>query len=176
VNGQLLTARGVHDDVAARAECANAAGARALVGIYFDAGASNNAGSVTGYDAVRPFAAKNLQLARLVQQDVLAAMNSRGWSIPSEGVQRDDQLGSTINAAGDNYGHLLLLGPAKPGWFDTPSTMPGALIEPLFITDPFEGSIASSNTGQQVIAGGIADAIEQFLKPQAGPARARSRQ
>jgi N-acetylmuramoyl-L-alanine amidase len=176
VNGQLLTARGVHDDVAARAECANAAGASALVGIYFDAGASNNAGSVTGYDAVRPFAAKNLQLARLVQQDVLAAMNSRGWSIPDEGVQRDDQLGSTINAAGDNYGHLLLLGPAKPGWFDTPSTMPGALIEPLFITDPFEGSIASSNTGQQVIAGGIADAIEQFLKPQAGPARARSRQ
>jgi len=177
VNGTLLTARGVHDDVAARAQCANAAGASALVGIYFDAGASNNAGSVTGYDAVRPFAAQNLRLAQLVQQDVLAAMNSRGWSIPDEGVQQDSQLGSTVNAStGDSYGHLLLLGPAKPGWFETPSRMPGALIEPLFITDPFEGSIANSQTGQRVIASGIADAVEQFFKPRARPGRARSRQ
>jgi N-acetylmuramoyl-L-alanine amidase len=161
--GQLLTARGVHDDVAARAECANRGGANALIGIYFDAGASNNAGSVTGYDAVRPFAAQNLRLATLVQHDVLAAMNSRGWSIPDEGVQLDSQLGSTVNAsAGDSYGHLMLLGPAKPGWFETPSKMPGALIEPLFITDPFEGSIADSGTGQQVIASGIAAAVEQL--------------
>lgn len=165
VDGQLLTARGVHDDVAARAVCANQGGASALVGIYFDAGASNNAGSVTGYDAARAFAARNLRLATLVQDDVLAAMDSHGWNIPDEGVQPDNQLGSTVNAStGDSYGHLLLLGPAKPGWFDTPSKMPGALIEPLFITDPFEGSIANSSTGQQVIASGIAKALEQFFK------------
>ena len=175
VDGRLLTARGVHDDVAARAQCANEADAKALVGIYFDSGAANNAGSVTGYDAVRPFAAKNLQLASLVQDDVLAAMNRRGWKIPNEGVQRDDQLGSTVNAStGDSYGHLLLLGPAKRGWFDTPSQMPGALIEPLFITDPFEGSIADSSSGQQVIASGIAQAIEQFFKPPAKRARGQS--
>jgi N-acetylmuramoyl-L-alanine amidase len=176
VDGQLLTARGVHDDVAARAECADRAGASALVGIYFDAGASNNAGAVTGYDAARPFAAQNLRLARLVQHDVLAAMNTRGWGIPDEGVQQDDRLGSSVNAStGDSYGHLMLLGPAKRGWFDTPSDMPGALIEPLFITDPFEGSIANSSTGQRVIASGIADAVEQFFKPRATRGRARSR-
>lgn len=176
LDGKLLTAQGVHADVAARAQCANQAGAAALVGIYFDAGAANNAGSVTGYDAVRPFAAKNLRLAILVQDDVLAAMNRRGWKIPNEGVQRDDQLGSTVNAsAGDSYGHLLLLGPAKPRWFDTPSEMPGALIEPLFITDGFEGSIAASRTGQHVIAGGIAQAVEQFFRRPAARGRARSR-
>ena len=176
VDGQLLTARGVHDDVAARAQCANEAGASALIGIYFDAGAADNAGSVTGYDAVRPFAAQNLRLASLLQHDVLAAMNSHGWRIPDEGVQRDDQLGSTVNVAtADSYGHLLLLGPAKRGWFETPSKMPGALIEPLFITDPFEGSIASSASGQRVIASGIADAVEQFFTPRARRARARSR-
>jgi N-acetylmuramoyl-L-alanine amidase len=176
IDGRLLTARGVHDDVAARAQCANQAHAKALVGIYFDAGATNNAGSVTGYDAVRPFAAENLRLATLVQHDVLAAMNRQGWSIPNEGVQQDDQLGSTVNAStGDSYGHLLLLGPAKRGWFATPSLMPGALIEPLFITDPFEGSIANSSNGQEVIAGGIAEAIEQFFKPPAKRERAHSR-
>ncbi len=57
----------------------------------------------------------------------------------------------------------MLLGPGVPGWFDTPSEMPGALIEPLFITDPFEGSIADSASGQQVIAGGLAQAVEQYF-------------
>ena len=45
--------------------------------------------------------------------------------------------------------------------------MPGALIEPLFITDPFEGSIADSSSGQQVIAGGLAQAVEQYFAPPA---------
>jgi N-acetylmuramoyl-L-alanine amidase len=43
--------------------------------------------------------------------------------------------------------------------------MPGALVEPLFITDPFEGSIAVSNGGQRVIASGLARAIEQYFSP-----------
>ncbi len=147
LDGRLLTAEGVHDDVAARAACADDGHANALIGIYFDAGEPNNAGSVTGYDDARPFAAANLRLATLVQHDVLAAMNRRDWRIPSEGVQLDGALGSSINPAGEEYGHLLLLGPAKRGWFETPSRMPGALIEPLFITDPFEGSIASKAAG-----------------------------
>ena len=42
-------------------------------------------------------------------------------------------------------------------------TMPGALIEPLFVTDPFEGTLAASPSAQQVIARGIARAVEQYL-------------
>jgi hypothetical protein len=37
--------------------------------------------------------------------------------------------------------------------FGSPSMMPGALIEPLFITDPFKGSIAA----------GLAHAIQQYF-------------
>lgn len=163
VAGNVLTARGVHDDVAARDVCANDAHANVLVGIYFDAGSAGNAGSITGYDPVRPFAADNLRLANLVQSDVLAAMNARGWDIPNEGVQPDSKLGSSLTSRSVAYGHLLLLGPASRGWFSTPSQMPGALIEPLFITDPFEGSIAASAAGQHVIAAGIAHAIQQYF-------------
>jgi N-acetylmuramoyl-L-alanine amidase len=61
------------------------------------------------------------------------------------------------------YGHLLLLGPAKRRYFDAPSQMPGALIEPLFITDPFEASIAVSSRGQRLIADGIARAVTQYF-------------
>ena len=163
VSGALLTVEGSHEDVLARAACANDAHANVLVGIYFNAGAPASAGCLTTYDAVRPFAAENLRLAKLVQAGVLAAMNARGWSIPSEGVVSDAGLGSTINSTADAYGHLSLLGPAYPGWVASPSRMPGALIEPLFLTDPFEGSIAASREGQEVIAHGLANAVERYF-------------
>ncbi|MFZ0250926.1 MAG: N-acetylmuramoyl-L-alanine amidase [Acidimicrobiales bacterium] len=167
VSGGLFTADGEHDDVAARDVCANMARANVLVGIYFDAGSSPlNAGSVTGYDTDRPFSAQNLKLATLVQADVMAAMNAQGWGIPDLGVVDDSELGGpALTTAAADYGHLLLLGPADPGYADTPSAMPGALIEPLFITDPYEGSIADSASGQQVMAGGLAQAIEQYFAP-----------
>ena len=47
--------------------------------------------------------------------------------------------------------------------------MPGAVIEPLYLTDPFEGSIAATAADQQVIARGIATAVEQFLAPPPKP-------
>jgi N-acetylmuramoyl-L-alanine amidase len=163
VSGKVLTNQGSHADVLARVACANDARANVLVGIYFNAGAPNNAGCVTGYDDVRPFAAENLRLAKLMQTDVLAAMNAQGWGIPDVGVKLDTGLGSALNRQALAYGHLVLLGPARPGYVPTPSRMPGALIEPLFITDRFEGSIAASAHGQRVIAGALAQAIEQYV-------------
>jgi N-acetylmuramoyl-L-alanine amidase len=164
MSGRVLSAAGVHADLAARDVCANLAHANVLVGVYFNSGASAaNAGCITAYDTARPFAADNLRLAGLVQSAVLGALNAQGWQIPDAGVQSDAGLGSSVTAADNAYGHLLLLGPAKRGYFDTPSTMPGALIEPLFITDPFEGSIAASGHGQQVIAAGLARGIEQYF-------------
>ncbi len=172
----VFTLQGEHADVAARDICANLAKATILLGIYFDAGTSaTNAGSITGYDTVRPFASDNERLATLLQSDVLAHLNAHGWTVPNAGVVSDTTLGgpaSTTTAA--NYDHLLLLGPADPGWFTTPSQMPGALIEPLFITDPFEGTIAASTAGQQAIAQGMAQAAEQYLGSPRPPAAGRS--
>jgi N-acetylmuramoyl-L-alanine amidase len=77
-SGNMLTATGVHDDVAARDVCANLAHANVLVGVYLNAGASAaNAGCITASDSARPFADDNRQLADLVQSDVIAAMNAR---------------------------------------------------------------------------------------------------
>ncbi len=104
-------------------------------------------------------------------------MNDQGWGIPDGGVTPDSQEGSLVPTSSDspfavaaaNYGHVLLLGPAMAGYFTTPSTMPGALIEPLFITDPFEATIASSSQGQTVIARGIDLAIQQYFAPARRP-------
>lgn len=164
-SGGVLTVEGSHEDLLARDACANDAEANLLVGIYLNAGARGEAGCVTGYDSVRPFAAENLRLAKLLQSDVVAALNANGWGIPNDGVQSDRGLGSALSSKALSYGHLVLLGPAAPGYVPTPSGMPGALIEPLFITDPFEGSISASRHGQEVIAGALARAIEQYFAP-----------
>ena len=97
VSDGVLSLQGAHDDVAARAECADQSGAGLLVGIYFDSGASpEDAGSLTTYDADRPFASSNIRLADLLQQDVLAAMNAKGWGIPNAGVNPDSLEGSLV--------------------------------------------------------------------------------
>lgn len=175
VSDGVLSLKGAHDDVAARAECAADANAQALVGIYYNAGGSpQDAGSVTVYDDDRPFAADNLRLADLVQDDVLSGLNTQGWGIPNDGVQSDAGFGSMDGDASGglaeeaaDYNHLMLIGPAMSGYFTTPSQMPGVAIEPLYITDPFEGTIAASSSGQSVIARGIASAVEQYLAPSA---------
>jgi N-acetylmuramoyl-L-alanine amidase len=174
MSGQNLSILGVHEDVAARDICANLANADALVGIYMDASASSsNAGSITLYDTARPFAAANQRLATLLQHDVLTAMNAQGWQIPDDGVLPDSGYGSSVGdpsagglaALAASYDHLMLIGPPLSGFLNTPSQMPGAVIEPLYLTDPFEGSIAANPADQQVIANGIATAVEQYLAP-----------
>lgn len=120
---------------------------------------------------MRPFSQANLRLATFVQNDVLWSMNSNGWAIPDDGVAPDPGLGSLsggaspggINAEAASYDHLMLIGPSMAGFFSTPSTMPGAIVEPLYLTDPFEGTVADSVVGQQAIARGIALAAEQYL-------------
>jgi N-acetylmuramoyl-L-alanine amidase len=172
----VLSEIGSHDDVAARDVCANLADADLLVGIYMDAGGTaENAGSVTVYDPDRPFSQNNVTFANLLHNDVLAAMNAQGWQIPNDGVQPDGGFGSAVGdpsssslaAEAAAYNHLMLLGPAESGYFSTPSQMPGAVIEPLYLTDPFEGTIAISATDQKIIAQGVATAVEQYFAPPA---------
>jgi N-acetylmuramoyl-L-alanine amidase len=165
--GGVFTGQGVHRDLVARDLCANRATASALVGVYFDASASASVGgSLTLYDAARPFWRANRRLAQLLQSAVLAQLHLRGWSVPDDGVHTDVGYGSAVTDADRAYGHLLILGPAKPGYFSSPSTMPGALIEPLFLTDPSEASIADSGGGQQAIARGLASAVRQYFGAQ----------
>ena len=123
------------------------------------------AGSVTLYDAVRSFAGASLRLATLVQHDVVASLRAKGVAVPDLGVHTDVGFGSALTQADRAYGHLLLLGPAKRGYLNTPTMAPAALIEPLFLTDPREASVADSRVGQHAIARGLADALIQFFAP-----------
>jgi N-acetylmuramoyl-L-alanine amidase len=155
-----LTASAVHRDLAARAACANAAGAAALVSIHFDAFSDPSVGGTeTFYDSARTFAVDNRRLALNLQAAVVAAL-----STSDRGVWTDDQLAApTLTSSGSTYGHLIELGPMAAGWVDNPSLMPGALIEPLFLTNPAEAKVASDPAGQQKIAVALEAGLVKFL-------------
>jgi N-acetylmuramoyl-L-alanine amidase len=160
-----FTGQGSLKDLTARAACANLGRAAVLIGLHFNAGGSPaNAGMLTLYDEVRPFSARSLRLASLLHNEILGGMNAKGWEIPDSGVRTDGSAGGpAIDAADRAYGRLVLLGPAAEGYLSTPSEMPGAVVEPLFITNPFEASIAAGDAGQQAIAAGIVRAVDTFL-------------
>jgi N-acetylmuramoyl-L-alanine amidase len=163
--GGAYTPAGEHADVAARAHCANQAGADLLLSIHFDSYDDPTVGGVeTLYDPDRPFSAKNRRFAGLVQTSVLKQLAAHGWQVPDRGVTPDTGMGApALTSQAAAYGHLLLLGPASPGWFNRPTTMPGALCEPLFITDPGEQAVAMSKAGQKALATGFADAIDAYF-------------
>jgi N-acetylmuramoyl-L-alanine amidase len=155
-----LTATAEHRDLVTRAACANAAGATVLLSIHFDAFADPTVGGTeTFYDSARTFAPANRRLATDLQSALVAALGTA-----DRGVWTDDQLAApTLTSSGSTYGHLIELGPMSAGWVDQPSQMAGALVEPLFLTNPAEARMATDPAGQQVIAAALEAGLVKFL-------------
>ncbi|HJT37820.1 MAG TPA: N-acetylmuramoyl-L-alanine amidase, partial [Actinomycetota bacterium] len=127
-------------------------------------GLPSEGGALTIWDPDRTFARANEQLATLLQDNVIAQLHAAGWNVPDRGTLRDTQdHGTALTAAGARYGHEALIGPYARGWVSQPSTMPGAIIEPLFLTRPSEADIVYSAEGQAVLARAIVMAVGQFL-------------
>ncbi|MGA8921543.1 MAG: N-acetylmuramoyl-L-alanine amidase, partial [Candidatus Dormiibacterota bacterium] len=155
-----LTNSAEHRDLVTRVACANASNASVLVSIHFDGFSDPSVGGTeTFYDSVRPFAASSKRLAADLQAGLVA-----GLGTSDRGVWTDDQLAApALTSSGASYGHLIMLGPASAGWVDAPSQMPGALVEPLFMTNPTEAQIASDPGGQQRIAQAMEAGLVKFF-------------
>ncbi len=164
-DGLVLTPQGVLADLQRRIDRANASGARVLVSFHLNAyGDPAVGGTETFYDGARPFANQSLSLATLIQANVIKAFRSQGYSTPDRGVTDDQILQSeSLGVLPGNYNHLILLGPAVPGAL-RPTTMPGALCEFMFLSNPPEATAIAQPVIQDLVATATADAIEQFLR------------
>jgi N-acetylmuramoyl-L-alanine amidase len=162
--GGPLTVEQAHADHMARVHCANLAGAAVLVSVHFNAfGDPSEGGATAVYDPSRPFAADNQRLATGLQRDIVASLAGHGWRVADRGIDSDAGTGGpALTEQGAAYGHLIILGPAAAGYVTEPTGMPGALVEPLFVTDPAEAAIATNPRGQDAIAEGIAQAVADF--------------
>ena len=90
-----------------------------------------------------------------------SSRRARSAAASSRTISRNETV--ALTAAGARYGHEALLGPYAKGWVSHPTYMPGAIIEPLFLTRPTEADIAYSAAGQAVLARAIVMAVQQFL-------------
>lgn len=165
VSGGMYTLTGEHRDLEARVDCANASQASLLLSIHFDGFTDPTVGgTATLYDDARPFTPENDRFANLVQSAVLGEWTAHQIDVPDRGVIPDSQAGTpALTPQGAAYGHLLLLGPAASGWLAHPTLMPGALSEPLFLTDPGEADLADSTLGRHLLADAYTQAINRFF-------------
>jgi N-acetylmuramoyl-L-alanine amidase len=139
----------IRADLLARIACANRSGADVLVSIHFNGvNDPSVAGSATFYDAIRPFAASNHRLAIDLERSITTAIGSTNLGVWPD----DENVGPALSPAGSVYGHLIELGPPSPGYVDTPSLMPGALVEPLFLSNRMDAQKAADPHTQQLIA------------------------
>lgn len=163
-DGSALTPDGVLNDLQCRINKANAAHAQVLLSIHMNAFSDPSVGgSETFYDPTRPFGAQNQQLAELIQNHLMHALHSQGYTTPDRGITDDTQLQvESLGAMPSTYNHLVMLGPGIPGKL-TPSQMPGALCEVFFLTDPAEATAVVQPQMQNLVAGAFALALEQFL-------------
>jgi N-acetylmuramoyl-L-alanine amidase len=166
-DGQALTSQGVMNDLQRRIERGNASGAAVMLSIHLNAYTDPSIGGAeTFYDSARPFAAASKDFATLVQTNLVAALRANGYDTPDRGVTDDQDLVNETLGSTESYNHLVLLGPAIPGRLN-PSQMPGALVEPLFLTDPAEATAAVDPAMQDLIASAFTRAIEQFIRQRA---------
>ncbi len=154
-------------DARAQIRCADAAHAGVLVALDYGAAATLTAtGALAAWDPARPFAGRNERLAALLLSSVRSALARAGQAAPRIGVVRDTPVQAPeLTGLASARGHLLLLGPA-PGRL---SVMPGAVVMPLLLSNPYEASLAMTPAVQEAVGAGIARGVERFLRQVSGP-------
>lgn len=146
------------DEIQARLDRLNEAGAELIISVHFNGFDSPAVrGTATYYCPDRPFASQSRRLAGLVHDALVARLKAAGAQVEDKGVQDDASLGKP-------FGHLMTLGPATPR-IARPGKMPGAVIEPLFLTNEYEAGLLKQKATLEAIAQGLTQAVEAYLPP-----------
>lgn len=162
----FLTSQGLLQDLEARVTMANQAHAALLLSIHVNGFSDPSAGGAeTLYCATCSTGTANRRFALAVQQQVMAALAKLGYQAENRGAIPDvqDQARSRTSI-GASYHHLIVLGPGIPGRLPG-LQMPGALSEPLFLTNPAEARLLARSDVRQALAIAYVRAIEQMLPP-----------
>jgi len=114
-------------------------------------------GTTTYYCEARPFAAQSKRFAEIVQEHVLAFLAEVGLETYDRGAIPD----STLAVPGEPGQHLVLLGPCEERCV-RPSQMPGALNEPVFISNPMEAEFLKRPEFLEALAATYVAAIEAY--------------
>jgi N-acetylmuramoyl-L-alanine amidase len=116
------------------------------VSLHFDGGGSPSIrGTETFYNRDNA-GAESRRLAEAIQRHLLAEINGIGYATPDRGANDDLTIGKP-------YGHLFML---RGG-------MPSVCGEPLFLTNPTEGTMMLDEETRQAVAYGYAGGIVEYF-------------
>lgn len=170
-------------DLQARIDLANGAGAALFVSIHSNGLNDSSANGIeTYYNSQRPFSAENQRLAQVIQANVIGEMGRAGYSVRDRGALDD----SCLRAFQGQCFPLFVLGPLRVTTRDEtlrrggdPSTlgftpdqeaiasratlMPGALVELLFTSNPYDAALLADDTAREVMARGVTLGIAAYL-------------
>jgi len=142
----------IDDDLAARPDMANRARADLFLSIHNNFAVNQSVGGPsTLYFDERPFGGRNARLARVVQEEMLAALEG------SVGGQWEPYDHGTIV-----YPYYVLRG-FDPPRLRRPTQMPGVLSEGLFLSNAFELRQLKRPAVRAAMATGYYDAIGKYL-------------
>ncbi|MBI2939701.1 MAG: N-acetylmuramoyl-L-alanine amidase [Chloroflexi bacterium] len=148
------------DDLQARVDLANAAGADLFLSIHNNG--SNDptqSGTEVWYNSSRPFAEQNLRVARLLYTSLLRQLRSAGYSPVERGLKDDANFRIFRGVA---YG-IFVLSDARPPRHVRATNSPGALGESLFLSHRTEAQLLRREPTRQAIAAAYVEAVAAFF-------------
>ena len=153
---------GTYDEIQARINICNRANADLMISVHlngYDTGKPS--GYESWYTADRPFGTQSSVFAQLGVESIGKHFGDQGYTPENRGAKDDGTY--TVDDSDPTLAHnMLLTGPAIPGML-TPSAMPGAIMESLFITNLDDIAFLRSANGTSVIADAFVDAIDGYF-------------
>jgi len=170
-------------DLQARVDFANDAGADLFVSMHSNGSVSSaDRGIETYYNSQRPFADQNRMLAATLQAAVTGEMAAAGFPVNDRGYKDD----ACLRAFQGRCFPLFVLGPPRittreevvrrggdPATFgfaaaqdavgSRATSMPGALVELLFVSNPADNTLLRTEDARAALARGVARGILEYL-------------
>jgi N-acetylmuramoyl-L-alanine amidase len=136
------------DDLQARVNICNLASADLLVSIHYN-GAENVflSGYEVWFNDQRPFSGRSEAFATLMHTALADAFANAGYDAVDRGIGIEDHV---------------MTGPERPGEL-TPSEMPGAVIEGLFLSNEDDAAFIQSDVADETLVGAYEEAITAYF-------------
>ena len=157
------------DEYQAVVDLANDSGADLMVSIHNNGSTNKDvSGTEVWFSPLRPFADRNLLIARLLQANLVSSIRNAGYNTVDRGI-KDDSNYRVFN--GRIYEIFVLGQPDNTTFHPRAANMPAALGESLFLSSEADAAMLAQDRIQDAIASGYRDAIVQYFArlAQGGP-------
>lgn len=153
------------DDIQARINICNAADADLLVSIHVNGYSTGKPrGFETWFTRERPFGDRSAEFATLAYAHLKEQFAKIGYVLPAD-EERGVLPDSTADVQREHpvFKHFIITGPEIPGVV-TPSKMPGAILESLFVSNEGDAAVLSSPEGENAIVTAYENAIVEYFE------------